>query len=497
MGRVYGGRDTLLGGVPVAVKFLSQTLLNSKMRERFEREATTCALLGQRSEHIIRVTDYGVNEDGIPFYVMEYLAGESLSEIIMRHPLFLPQFLDLTLQICFGLECAHRGIPIDNRICPIIHRDIKPSNILITRSDRGEVAKILDFGIAKTLEADGGQTNCFMGTLAYSSPEQMEGSELDNRSDIYSLGIMMFQMLTGKMPLQANTHTFPGWYKAHHVQPPRSFQEVNPNIDIPKALETLVMACLAKSPGDRPQSVVEIIQTLSPLAKRYDRNREVRDGLNRWRTGKTIKSKSPEDLCRLAVWPTDKPIAEIVFPHIFLPNSQSSSHSKDSFATLWVMLPRRDISALRVCIPHNKFMFLPSPHPVMLWLTVLYSYASGPRWLPCYLDLKKRSGQDMTKLLSESKQYRVLFFALENPQQCAQVMTLNIAEPGAANNPELIEMQSKMLREFSTLGLTAPTVPGQLDTSKSLLRAELDKIKPAIVQGLEATGSSTYFSGGK
>ncbi len=488
MGRVYGGRDMVLGGVPVAVKFLSQTLLNSKMRERFEREATTCALLGQRSDHIIRVSDYGVNEDGVPFYVMEYLTGESLSEIVTRQPLPLSQFLDLTLQICLGLECAHQGIPVDGRICPIIHRDIKPSNILITRhSNRGEIAKILDFGIAKTLQIDGGQTNCFMGTLAYSSPEQMEGSELDSRSDVYSLGVMMFQMLTGKMPLQANTHTFPGWYKAHHVQTPRSFEDANPNVDIPKALENLVMTCLAKSPSDRPQKVGDIIQALTPLAERYARNADLAKYLREKLKETPIKPKpqqsdplSPEGLCKLSLWPPDKPIAEIVFPHIF----QSSN---GPFTTLWMMLPRRNIEVLKICTPYNKFMFLPSPHPVMLWLTVLYNHTKGPRWLPCYLDLKTRFGQEMTQLLAESKQYRILFFALENPRQCAQVMTLNIAEPSAASRPELLEMQSKMLHQFSALGFTAPTVAGQLDTSKKLLRAELERIKPTIVQNLKAT----------
>lgn len=215
MGQVYVAEDVALGGLPVAVKFLSQTLLNRKMRERFEREAKTCAQLGQRSIHIVRVTDYGVDEDEVPFYVMEYLKGESLSEVISHHVLSLPRFLSLTRQICLGLQCAHQGIQIDGKICPIVHRDIKPGNILVGHNDSlGELVKILDFGIAKVLEPEGNQTQCFMGTLAYSSPEQMEGRELDARSDIYSLGVMLFQMLTGKMPLNADTHSFGGWYKA-------------------------------------------------------------------------------------------------------------------------------------------------------------------------------------------------------------------------------------------------------------------------------------------
>ncbi|NER85363.1 MAG: protein kinase, partial [Leptolyngbya sp. SIO1D8] len=112
MGKVYRAEDTLLGGVIVAVKFLSQTLLTDKMRSRFVQEATTCAQLGQKSIHVVRVTDYGVSEDGVPFYVMEYLRGESLSTLINKRPIPIPQFLGLTRQICLGLQSAHQGIRV-------------------------------------------------------------------------------------------------------------------------------------------------------------------------------------------------------------------------------------------------------------------------------------------------------------------------------------------------------------------------------------------------
>jgi eukaryotic-like serine/threonine-protein kinase len=245
MGRVYGAEDKLLGGVPVAIKFLAQTVLNQKMRDRFEREATICALLGHQSAHIVKVNDYGVDENEIPYYVMEQLNGENLNEIIRFHSLSLPRFLKLARQICQGLQCAHKGIPVNGETCPVVHRDIKPNNILIIQ-DRslGELAKVLDFGIAKTLQADSDQTNCFMGTLAYASPEQMEGQELDGRSDIYSLGVMMFQMLTGRMPLQCETNTFGGWYKAHHFQQPRTFAEANVGVKLPEVLESLIAPTL-------------------------------------------------------------------------------------------------------------------------------------------------------------------------------------------------------------------------------------------------------------
>jgi len=153
MGRVYQAKDMLLGGVTVAVKFLSQTLLNQKMRDRFEREATICAVLGEQSIHIVRVRDYGVDETEIPFYVMEFLQGDSLSDVLRDRPLSVPRFLNITRQICLGLQRAHQGILLDGELCPIIHRDIKPSNISIVQDTTlGELVKILDFGIAKLLQ---------------------------------------------------------------------------------------------------------------------------------------------------------------------------------------------------------------------------------------------------------------------------------------------------------------------------------------------------------
>jgi len=206
MGEVYRAKDSLLGGVTVAVKFISQALLNDKRRDRFEQEATICALLGEKSIHIVQVRDYGVDERGVPFYAMEFLEGSSLSELVKVRPLSLERFVDFTRQICLGLQCAHQGILYEGEICPIVHRDIKPSNILIVRdSTLGELVKILDFGIARLVQTNHSQTHSFQGTLAYCSPEQMEGKELDSRSDIYSLGVMMYEMLAGARPFVGST----------------------------------------------------------------------------------------------------------------------------------------------------------------------------------------------------------------------------------------------------------------------------------------------------
>lgn len=474
MGRVYGADDVTLGGVPVAVKFLSQTLLNGRMKTRFEREAKTCAQLGQRSIHIVRVTDYGVDDEGIPFYVMEYLKGENLSELVNRQPLTIPRFLDFTRQICMGLQCAHEGIQIDGDRYPIVHRDIKPSNILVSYSDSlGELVKILDFGIAKVLQAEANQTNCFMGTLAYSSPEQMEGHELDARSDIYSLGVMMYQMLTGRMPLYADTHSFGGWYKAHHFQPPRSFDAVNSSLKIPKNLESIVMSCLAKAPGDRPQSVEEILQAFEPLEQRYGTGRQIaqRIGASLSRMSVPASLQDPNALsanaaCKATTWPSNMPIAEIVFP-------KPLSCGEGMIPALWVMLPMREIQKRMRCSRYNWFIFMEDPHPMALWLTVLYNQEHEPRWLPCYLDMKSSQGRQMARLLGQARQYRILFFSQENPRHCFTVQTSSIAPN-----------QCKLLQDWATIGQIS-SFASNPSVTKEHLRGALEKKKPQILMKLE------------
>jgi eukaryotic-like serine/threonine-protein kinase len=492
MGRVYRAEDVLLGGV-VAVKFLSQTLLNRKMRERFKTEARTCAQLGQKSIHIVRVMDYGVNDEEVPFYVMEYLQGDSLNEVINDRPLVLPRFLSLSRQICLGLQCAHEGIKIEGKVYPIIHRDIKPSNILVSQdTSLGELVKILDFGISKLLQADSGQTSSYMGTLAYSSPEQMEGRELDSRSDIYSLGVMMFEMLTGKMPLQAETHSFGSWYKAHHFQPPRSFDSINSNLKLPKVLENLVMSCLAKSANDRPQTINEVLKALEPLEQRYNAHRHIAHRIetvlaNRPSNGKTQSQNAltAEEVSRFVSWPKDKPVAQIVFPQVF-------RTTRETVAALWIMLPQAEIETLRVSRLYNRvyrnFLCSMAPHPMILWMTAIYNrfhhLEKGPRWLRCYLDLKTSQGQEMLRLLGEKGHYQVMFFSLEEPQNCAHIMPVMLPPT-----------QCDLLKEWAITSQTWTAI-GQPTVSKNLLQVEFEKIKPKIVAELEKQSSnhSIHFS---
>jgi serine/threonine-protein kinase len=503
MGRVYQAEDTILGGVIVAIKFLSQTIISKKARDRFEREAKISAQLGERSIHIIRVRDYGVDDvTETPFYVMEFLQGDSIRDVIKKEPLSLSRFLSLSRQICLGLQCAHHGIFMDNKLYPVIHRDIKPSNILVVQDlSLGEIVKVLDFGIAK-LQAEEEATHSFKGTLAYCSPEQMEGKELDNRSDIYSLGVMMFEMLTGEIPLRADTHSFGSWYKVHHYQPPRSFDSVNVNLKLPKPIADIIMKCLAKTKENRPQSISEILKVLEAelyskpvkipeaiaekepkVEPKVEPKKELEQEKARENkkasldrspsqatqpTRETI-SLSIDEICQRASWPSDKPQAEIVFPHI-LRNQQ------EAVPSLWVMLSQAEIDNRRLNSsynPYKHFLFLPSPHPMVLWITALYNPQQGPRWLPCYLDLKTPIGQEIARLLEKTGSYRVLFFSLEKPERCAYVMTLTI--PSA---------QRPMLLEWITTSRTMGS-GGQSKTSKRLLKQEFDKLKPQILMKLE------------
>ncbi|NEP01875.1 MAG: serine/threonine protein kinase [Symploca sp. SIO2E9] len=478
MGRVYQARDMLLGGVIVAVKFLSQTLLTKNMRQRFEREATICALLGEESIHIVRVRDYGVDENEVPFYVMEYIDGESLSQVIRKRPLNVPRFLKISRQICLGLQRAHQGIVFEGKVSPIIHRDIKPSNILIAQdSSVGELIKILDFGIAKLLESESDQTNSFMGTLAYCSPEQMEGKELDERSDLYSLGVMMFEMLTGEMPIVAETRSFGGWYKAHRHFSPRPFESVNPNLILPKPLRNLVMRCLAKEPSQRPQNAVEVLQVLESFERRYIHSqhvaKKIADILEKSPVVAQIPTKhkpSADEICRHSSWPKDKPHKSIVFPHIITSTSEA-------LATLWVMLTKQDIQNRQTSTRYNQFLCVISPHPMVLWITALHNREFGVRWLPCYLDLKTNLGQRMVRLLGEGGCYRILFFALSEPAGCQKVMTSTIAP-----------LQCQRLKEWANISQTTVSTD-QPHRSKRILKQEYEKLKSKILIKLEALHS--------
>jgi eukaryotic-like serine/threonine-protein kinase len=496
MGKVYRAEDQLLGGVIVAVKFLSQTLLNSKMKQRFADEARTGAQLGQRSIHIVRVLDYGVHHDA-PFYVMEYMEGKNLSDLIMPAPLTVDRFLRLSRHMCLGLQCAHEGIKIDGSICKIVHRDVKPSNVfVISDPGLGEVAKVLDFGIAKLFrdEADSRQTRSFMGTLAYCSPEQIEGKDLDDRSDIYSLGITMFEVLTGRMPIEPEAHTLLSWYQAHRDKPPKRFAEVAPSVKIPRLLEDLVMGCMAKKAEDRPHSMTEILTLLETIRVQQESSAPTATGQASRQTPTadaqaTTVDAAPQPTSKSThvpsiplpqqrfwsieqagwsvPWPVDKPIAEIVFPRLL-------QSEQEEAVGLWVMLSSTEIQQRLLSTRYNHFLCLMAPHPMLLWITAIYDVQLGARWLPCYLDLKQESSQQFMQLLSRQGYYLLLFFASGAREEPTNVKTLTIAP-----------YQRQLFQSWLTMAQQAISTASP-QSSKHVLKAEYERLKPSILKKLES-----------
>ncbi|APB33113.1 serine/threonine protein kinase [Gloeomargarita lithophora Alchichica-D10] len=474
MGKVYQAADTVLGGVAVAVKFLSQALMDDKGKERFASEARACALLGNKSIHIVRVMDYGVDETELPFYVMEYLQGESLREMVDVQPLTLEQFLPLAQQISRGLQAAHQGIEVDGRVWSVVHRDIKPSNIFVVRDPGlGMLAKVLDFGIAKFVNEnpESNQTSHFTGTLAYCSPEQLEGRSLGQRSDIYSLGVMMFEMLTGQVPIQAPLESIGAWYRAHHMQAPPSLQSINPKLPKNAELEGLIQHCLAKDPQDRPANMVEVIQALDRVEQSL-RPKATPATLStpddhtyhpQVSTGPSLERSA--DSWDLLSWPKDKPVQKIVFPKL-IPVGSSQIPS------LWTMLPRHEINQRVLNRCYNQFLFTSAPHPMVLWVTALYQVKQDPRWLPCYLDLKRPEGQEICRCLGEIGHYYLLLFSLEEPGKFCHRLEVSIATG-----------QRPLLQEWADQGQISRLAPAP-DLSKDLLRREYERLKPQILARL-------------
>lgn len=473
MGRVYLAEDTAKGGMPIAIKILSLSLSNQQMSQRFAREIFIGAQLGRKSKHIVRILSYGVTEDKTPFYVMEYLQGKNLKQILKIQPLTITKFLEICNQICLGLQCAHQGISLKGEIYPIVHRDIKPENIFIAEdSKKGEIVKILDFGIAKFLTERSGMTltDSFIGSLPYCSPEHMEGRKLlDVRSDIYSLGVLMFEMLTGKHPFQTKSNSFGTWYQAHRFQMPPTVEEVNPQVKIPEILEKILMSCLAKEVSDRPQNINQILEDLEKV------NAQVNNVIYSNSTD-IIKVSLPVQLvpatllsekeCLQKNWPKNKPIALIGFPHLL-------QTPQKPIPTFWAMLPKQEIAKFLDKIHSTEFISKMNVYPMLLWVTVLYdAQPSTTKWLPYFLDLKDNKSQNIARSLAEVGYYHLLFFPLEDPTHCSHVTTLNLT---AKQRQQLIDWLD-MSQQSNELIL-----PSQ---AKNILKTEYEKLKLDILRNL-------------
>ncbi|MGI9859857.1 Stk1 family PASTA domain-containing Ser/Thr kinase [Moorella naiadis] len=242
MARVYRGQDRLLNR-SITIKILREQYASDKeFLTRFQREAQAVASLSH--PNVVSIYDVG-QDDGLHYLIMEYVEGRSLKDLISeRAPLPPLEAIDIAQQICDALEHAHEN--------GVVHRDIKPHNILITRNGR---VKVTDFGIAQAVsEVTMSQSGNMIGSVHYLAPEQARGGVVGATADIYSLGIVLYEMLTGILPFQGET---PVAVAIKHLQEsPRPLRDLNPNV--PPALERIVMRSLEKDPYRRYPSAAAL-----------------------------------------------------------------------------------------------------------------------------------------------------------------------------------------------------------------------------------------------
>ncbi|MCH2108291.1 MAG: serine/threonine protein kinase [Polyangiaceae bacterium] len=255
MGVVYRCRHIVIGKA-VAMKVLRPEMArNEEVTERFLNEARSASLIG--NSHIIDISDFGRLPDRATYIVMEFLEGIPLSTLLQEGAVLdFERTVKIVLQLAEGLDAAHQA--------GIVHRDLKPDNIFLLRRDsQTDFVKILDFGVAKANHPGNQLTQAgqVFGTPHYMSPEQASGSAVDHRSDIYSLGVILYEMMTGTLPFDAENQLSILSQHIHDAPPPPS-SVTDLQQPIPAALEQIALRCLAKTPEDRFQTMGEFATAL-------------------------------------------------------------------------------------------------------------------------------------------------------------------------------------------------------------------------------------------
>jgi serine/threonine-protein kinase len=258
MGIVYKAVHTTLGK-PLAIKVLRpEVSKNEEIVQRFRQEAQSASQIG--NPHIIDISDFGTLSDGSTYFVMEFLTGKSLTAAQADGKFSMARTINVIRQLAGALGAAHE--------IGIVHRDLKPDNVqLVERGGQKDFVKVLDFGIAKV----GGSTSKLtqagqvFGTPHYMSPEQCAGTNVDQRTDIYAVGVMLYELACGKVPFDADN--LMGILTKHLYENPIAPNELAPPVDVSPALEAIILKCLQKKPEFRYQTMAELAADLDALER--------------------------------------------------------------------------------------------------------------------------------------------------------------------------------------------------------------------------------------
>ncbi len=260
MGEVYLARHVLMGR-QCALKVMSQALSRDPDAvSRFNREATNASRIAH--PNVCAVYDFGLTPDGLVYLAMEYVAGRALSEVLDDEgPLLVPRAATLLAQCAHGLQVAHD--------LGIVHRDLKPDNIMVTPAKAREIAKLVDFGIAKAVESEPGQrvtrTGFVVGTPEYMAPEQLAGDPLDGRSDQYALALVFYRAITGTLPFEGNS--VQETLVKRLTEPPRPLAVARPDLRFPAGLQGVMDRALARNPAERYPTVTAFSDAVTEITR--------------------------------------------------------------------------------------------------------------------------------------------------------------------------------------------------------------------------------------